>query len=77
MDRAGESNVNLIRNMTSKLEQKWWFDLPVGALAAILTLHFVSSAGIQLPYNFPQWVLFFLGFTGYSAGFPSLVGSSF
>ena len=54
--------------MTSKLERKWWFALPVGALAAILTLHFVSSAGIEHPYNFSQWVLYFLCFTGLQRG---------
>ena len=59
--------------MTSKLERKWWFALPVGALAAILTLHFVNSAGIEHPYNFSQWVLYFLCFTGLQRGL-SFVG---
>lgn len=59
--------------MASKLERKWWFALQVGALAAILTLHFVSSAGIAYPFNFSQWVLFFLSFTALQHGL-SLVG---
>jgi hypothetical protein len=54
--------------MTSKLERKWWFALPVGALAAILTLHFLSSAGITYPFNFSQWILCAMCFTGLQRG---------
>ena len=54
--------------MTSKLERRWWFATPVCALAAILTLNFVESAGIHHPYNFSQWVLYVLCFVGLQRG---------
>jgi type II secretory pathway component PulF len=59
--------------MTSRLERKWWFAIPVSAIAAVLTLFIVNHAGIRQPYSFSQWVLFVLAFGGLQRGI-SLVG---
>jgi len=54
--------------MQSKLERKWWFLLPVSALAAFLTAYFMESAGVKQTYNFSQWVLYTLCFVGLQRG---------
>ena len=54
--------------MQSKLERKWWFSLPVIALAAFLTAYFMDSAEISRPYNFSQWVIYALCFAGLQRG---------
>ena len=54
--------------MKSKLERKWWFLLPVSALAAFLTAYFMDNAEISRPYNFSQWVLYALCFAGLQRG---------
>jgi type II secretory pathway component PulF len=54
--------------MRSKIERKWWFLLPVSALAAFLTVYFMDTAEINRPYNFAQWVLYVLCFAGLQRG---------
>jgi len=54
--------------MQSKLERKWWFQLPVSGLAAFLTVYFMDSAAISRPYNFSQWVLYIFCFAGLQRG---------
>jgi hypothetical protein len=55
--------------MTSRLERKWWFAAPTGALAVIVTVYLLDSAGIRSPYNFAQWTLYFMCFAGLQRGF--------
>ena len=55
--------------MTSRLEQKWWFALPVAALSVVLTQQCMRGAGIASPYNFSQWLLYFLCFVGLQRAF--------
>jgi len=55
--------------MASRLERKWWFAAPVAALAILLTLTVMDGAGIARPYNFSQWLLYFLCFAGLQRGF--------
>lgn len=54
--------------MQSKLERKWWFLLPVSALAAFLAAYFMNGAEISRPYNFSQWVIYALCFAGLQRG---------
>lgn len=54
--------------MQSKLERKWWFLLPVSALAAFLTAYFMDGAEMSRPYNFSQWVIYALCFAGLQRG---------
>jgi hypothetical protein len=54
--------------MTSKLERQWWYSLPIGALAAILTLYVLRSAGIKHPYTASQWLLYMMCFIGFQRG---------
>ena len=54
--------------MQSKLERKWWFLLPVSALAAFLTAYFMDSAEIIRPYNFSKWVVYALCSGGLQRG---------
>jgi hypothetical protein len=55
--------------MTSRLERKWWFAAPAGALAAIVTAYVMASAGIPRPYNLAQWALYVLCYIGLQRGF--------
>ncbi len=57
-----------ILNMTSKLDRKWWFFVPVIVLASISTSYFMSAAGLVYPYNFAQWMLYALCFVGLQRG---------
>lgn len=50
--------------MTSRLERKWWFSVPVSLLAFFLTEFVMHCAGILHPYNFAQWTLYFTCFVG-------------
>lgn len=54
--------------MESKLERKWWFSLPITALAGFLTVYIMADAGIARHYNFSQWVLYLLCFAGLQRG---------
>jgi len=54
--------------MKSKLEQTWWFQLPVCALAAFLTSYVMESAGIAHPYHVSGWVIYALCFAGLQRG---------
>lgn len=55
--------------MASRLERKWWFAAPVAVLAVLLTQYVMNAAGIVRPYNFSQWLLYFLCFAGLQRGF--------
>lgn len=50
--------------MTSKLERKWWFQIPVIALALILTAYLIYAAGFPNTYSFARWMLYSLSFIG-------------
>jgi hypothetical protein len=54
--------------MKSKLEKKWWFQLPVCVMAALLTSYVMDSAGITHPYKFSGWVIYALCFAGVERG---------
>jgi|PersoiStandDraft_1058852.scaffolds.fasta_scaffold06254_4 hypothetical protein len=54
--------------MTSKLERKWWFQLPVCALAAFLTAYLMDGAGIARPYRFAGWIVYALCLAGLQRG---------
>lgn len=54
--------------MQSKIERKWWFLLPVSALAAFLTAYFMDSAEISRPYSFAGWMVYALCFAGLQRG---------
>jgi len=54
--------------MKSKLEQTWWFQLPVCAMAAFLTAYVMESAGITHPYHVSGWVIYVLCFAGLQRG---------
>lgn len=54
--------------MPSRLERTWWFIAPVSALAVILTMYVMRSAGIVYPYNIAQWILYILCSVGLQRG---------
>ena len=54
--------------MKSKLEKRWWFELPVFVLAALFTSHLMDSAGITSPYEFSGWAIYVLCFAGLERG---------
>jgi hypothetical protein len=54
--------------MKSKLEKRWWFELPVFAIAAFLTSCLMDNAGITNPYKFSGWVIYALCFAGLERG---------
>jgi len=57
-----------VLKMQSKLEKRWWFLLPVSAVAALLTHYLMDSAAITRPYNFSQWALYVLCFASFQRG---------
>jgi hypothetical protein len=59
--------------MPSQLERQWWFIAPVSALAVLLTMYVMRSAGIVHPYNIAQWILYILCAVGLQRGL-SLAG---
>jgi hypothetical protein len=54
--------------MPSQLERQWWFIAPVSALAVLLTMYVMRSAGIVHPYNTAQWILYILCSVGLQRG---------
>lgn len=54
--------------MSSTLERKWWFAGPAAALAVLLTMFLMRSAGIGQPYGVAQWLLYFICVAGLQRG---------